>query len=94
MRGLSAICLLFVIDAVWGLADGQNMFTLKPGGGTGITVNIIVLVGCLILGPALWRIAQARAWRRAHAHYERYLAGEISEQEALDQGLAETRDFR
>lgn len=93
MKGLSALCLLFAIDAVVGLVQGNNMWTLKPGGGTGIAINIVTLIVSVILGPALWRAAQARAWGRAIAHHERYLAGEISEAEATRLGVDETKDF-
>jgi hypothetical protein len=93
VKGLSALCLLFAIDAVVGLVQGNNMYTLKPGGGSGIVVNVATLVVCLILGPWLWRTAQARATQRAYTAWQAHEAGEISQSER-DQIVAnELRDF-
>ena len=94
MKGLSALCLIFAIDAVIGLVQGNNMYTLKPGGGTGIGVNVATLVVCVILGPWLWRIAQAQATRRAYAAWQVHEAGELSETERDAILRDELRDSR
>ena len=94
VKGLSALCLLFAIDAVVGLAQGNNMYSLKPGGGTGIAVNVATLVVCLILGPWLWRTAQAHAMQRAYAAWQAHESGAMSEAERDATVRDELRDFR
>lgn len=69
MKGLSALCLIFLIDAIIGLAQGHNMYTLKPGGAIGVVVNLITLIVCLFLGPALWKVAERRDLYKAIQRY-------------------------
>jgi len=70
MKGLSVLCLIFLIDAIVGLAQGNNMYTLKPGGTTGVIVNVITLIACLILGPGLWKAAERRDLNEAISRYQ------------------------
>jgi hypothetical protein len=70
MKGLSVLCLIFLIDSIVGLAQGNNMYTLKPGGSTGVVVNVITLIGCLIVGPALWKAAERRDLNEAIRRYQ------------------------
>jgi uncharacterized membrane protein len=70
MKGLSVLCLIFLIDAIVGLAQGNNIYTLKPGGSTGIVVNVITLIACLIVGPALWKAAERRDLNEAIRQYQ------------------------
>lgn len=80
MKGFSILVLIFAIDAIVGLAQGNNMYSLKPGGTTGVVVDVITLVVCLVLGPGLWQAAKRRDWRAAVARYE---------EEGDDSGLRE-----
>lgn len=76
MKGLSVLCLIFVIDAIAGLVQGNNMYTLRPGGSGGIVLNVVTLLACLIGGPALWQAAERRDLDRALRRYEE--AGDAS----------------
>lgn len=70
MKGLSVLCLIFLIDAIVGLVQGNNMYTLKPGGTTGVIVNVITLIACLFLGPGLWKAAERRDMNEAIRRYQ------------------------
>jgi hypothetical protein len=70
LKGLSALCLLFVIDGIIGLAQGNNMYTLKPGGTNGVIANVVTIVVCLVLGPALWGAARRRDFAEAMRQYD------------------------
>ena len=93
MKGLSALCLLGVFDAGMGLIHHQNMYTLQHWRTGGIIANVVTLVLCLVLGPFLWRLAQARAWQQALALRGQYEAGEISELERDYETRQILRDF-
>ena len=56
MTALSLLCFIFLIDAIVGLVNGNNMYTLKPGGTA--AANVVTLVVCVLLGPVLWRAAE------------------------------------
>ena len=43
----SALSVIWVIDAIYGLATVHNMYTLKPTGVVGMLVNIVSLVVAL-----------------------------------------------
>ena len=54
---------IFAADAVNGLVNGDNMYTLKPGGAAGIAVNTATLLA--IITYTGWRYVRAgrrRAW--------------------------------
>src|SRR5579885_2351452 len=70
MKGLSVLVLIFLIDSIVGLVQGNNMYTLKPGGSTGVVINVITLIACLILGPALWKAAERRDLNEAIRRYQ------------------------
>lgn len=68
MKFLSALCLLLVIDGVWGLIDGHNLWTLHHSPHATL-VNILSVVGALIVGPWLWRTAAAYEYAQAIRSY-------------------------
>jgi len=34
MKGFSVLCLIFFVDGIVGIVQGNNLYTLKPGGGS------------------------------------------------------------
>lgn len=94
MKGLSALCALFALDAVIGLAQQNNMYSLKHWNGGGIAVDVVTLIVCLIFGPALWQMAKRRALFRALDAMEAHEQGLITEADRDARVMSELRDFR
>lgn len=70
MKGFSVLVLIFLVDSIVALVQGHNMYTLKPGGATGIVVDVITLIACLIIGPAMWQAAERRDLQKALRSYQ------------------------
>jgi len=70
MKGFSVLCLIFFVDGIVGIVQGNNMYTLKPGGGSGLAVNIVTICVCLVLGPVAWETAKRRDFAEAMRRLE------------------------
>lgn len=94
MKFLSLLCLIGVINAIyWGLKN-QWMFDPTREGGYWWVADVAVGVICLILGPTLWRIAEARSHRNLYEVEQAHRQGRISEEEREAAWRTHERDFR
>lgn len=82
MRGLSALCLLGIFNAIYWGAKNQWMFEpATKRGGHWWVADAAVGVACVILGPMLWHAAQIRSANRLARTRYRHARGEVSEVE-------------
>jgi hypothetical protein len=94
VRGLSALCLLGVINAFyWGI---KNQWMFEPAtkrGGRWWIGDAAVGLACFILGPILWSAARTRSYNKLAATNYRYAQGQATDEEVNRVAAEHERDF-
>jgi hypothetical protein len=93
VRGLSALCLLGIVNAFyWGIKN-QWMFEPTRRGGHWWLADAGVGLACFILGSVFWNVARIRSQNRLAAASYRYGRGEIAHHEFSRIASEHQREF-